>query len=74
MGLKHVVKPLDDVFDESLDTAIAPSLGKVYGYATGAFKPETQVEAVTLSLYGDPDRFFSATYITEGMRKVFEES
>ncbi len=73
MGLKQVVKPLDDVFDESLDTAIAPSLGKVYGYATGAFKPETQVEAVTLSLYGDPDRFFSATYITEGMRRVFEE-
>jgi len=73
MGLKQVVKPLDDVFDESLDTAIAPSLGKVYGYATGAFKPETQIEAVTLSLYGDPDRFFSVTYITEGMRKVFEE-
>jgi predicted AAA+ superfamily ATPase len=73
MGLKQVVKPLDEVFDESLDTAIAPSLGKVYGYVTGAFKPETQVEAVTLSLYGDPDRFFSATYITEGMRRVFEE-
>jgi hypothetical protein len=73
MGLKQVVRPLDDVFDENLDTAIAPSLGKVYGYITGVFKPETHVEATTLSLYGDPDRFFSVTYITEGMRNIFEE-
>jgi len=73
MGVKQVLTPLEDVFDPSLDTAVAPSLGKVYGYINGDYTSETQAEQTMLELYSDPEKFFSVTYITEGMENVFNE-
>jgi len=73
MGVKKVLAPLKDVFDPSLDTAVAPSLGRVYGYIEGDYRPETQAEQTMLELYSDPEKFFSVTYITEGMESVFNE-
>jgi predicted AAA+ superfamily ATPase len=73
MGVKKLLKPLDDVFDESLDQAIAPSLGKIYGYIKGLEKPESKLDKYIYDLYGTPAKFFSITYITSGMEKVFNE-
>jgi len=73
MGVKEVITPLEDVFDPRLDTAVAPSLGKVYGFIMGEYRPETPADQLMLELYGDPDKFFSVTYVTEGMEKVFNE-
>jgi len=73
MGIKEVITPLEDVFNPRLDTAVAPSLGKVYGFIKGEYKPETQADQLMLELYGNPDKFFSVTYVTEGMEKVFIE-
>jgi len=73
MGLKDIVKPLEDVFNPDLDVAVAPSLGKVYGYVVGDYRAETPADESMLELYGDPDRFFSVTYVTEGIEKVFSE-
>jgi predicted AAA+ superfamily ATPase len=73
MGVKELLKPLDDVFDESLDQAIAPSLGKIYGYIKGLEKPESKLDKYVFDLYGDSAKFFSITYITSGMEKVFNE-
>ncbi len=73
MSVKEVLTPLKDVFDPMLDTAVAPSLGKVYGYIMGEYSPETQADQLMLKLYSDPDKFFSVTYITEGMENVFNE-
>jgi len=73
MGVKEVLKPIEDVFDETLDTAVAPSLGKVYSYISGEYVPETQSDKLMLELYGDANKFFSVTYITEGIERVFNE-
>jgi len=73
MGVKDVLKPLQDVFDPRLDTYVAPSLGRVYGYIEKEYKPETEAEELMLNLYSDPDEFFSLTYITEGMEDVFNK-
>jgi len=71
MGVKDVLTPLEDVFNPGLDTVVAPSLGKVYGYIMKEYSPETQDDQLMLELYGNPDKFFSATYLTEGMENVF---
>jgi len=73
MGVKELLKPLDDVFDESLDQVIAPSLGKIYGYMKGLEKPESKLDEYIYDLYGKSRKFFSITYITSGMEKVFNE-
>jgi len=73
MGVKEYLKPSDDVFDESLDQAIAPSLGKIYGYIKGLEKPESKLDKYIYDLYGTSAKFFSITYITSGMEKVFNE-
>jgi Predicted ATPase (AAA+ superfamily) len=73
MGVKRLPKPLNDVFDESLDQAIAPSLGKIYGYIKGLEKPESKLDKYIYDLYSTPAKFFSITYITSGMEKVFNE-
>jgi len=73
MGVKKLLKPLDDVFDESLDQVIAPSLGKIYGYMKGLEKPESKLDEYIYDLYGKSRKFFSITYITSGMEKVFNE-
>ena len=73
MGVKKLLKPLDDVFDESLDHAIAPSLGKIYGYIKGLERPESKLDKYVYDLYGDSAKFFSITYITSGMEKVLNE-
>jgi len=73
VGVKDILKPLEAVFEPELDTAFAPSLGKVYGYIRGEFKPEKPADQYMLEIYSDPDKFFSSTYITEGMKLVFDE-
>jgi predicted AAA+ superfamily ATPase len=73
MGVKELLKPLDDVFNESLDQVIAPSLGKIYGYMKGLEKPESELDEYIYDLYGKSRKFFSITYITSGMEKVFNE-
>jgi hypothetical protein len=73
MGVKKLLKPLDDVFNESLDQVIAPSLGKIYGYMKGLEKPERKLDEYIYDLYGKSSKFFSITYITSGMEKVFNE-
>ncbi len=73
MGVKELLEPLDDVFDESLDQVIAPSLGKIYGYMKGLEKPESKLDEYIYDLYGNSRKFFSITYITSGMEKVFNE-
>ncbi len=72
MGLKQVLKPVKGVLENpELDTAVAPSLGKVYQYLMGKYEVESPVDKAIMEVYGDPARFFEETYITEGMEEVF---
>lgn len=57
MGVKSYVKPWEDVYEVSLDEALAPSLYEVY-FGEGA------------RIYVDPWEFFRRTYLSPSMRKI----
>jgi predicted AAA+ superfamily ATPase len=57
MGVKAYVRPRDELFDESLDELLAPSLADVY---FGRGHP----------VYADPARFFASTHFSDSMRGV----
>ncbi|MEZ0346488.1 MAG: DUF499 domain-containing protein, partial [Infirmifilum sp.] len=60
MGLRDYAKPREDLFDETLDAQLAPSLAEV-------------LAGKGHKLYRDPDLFFSSTYLSNVMNKVLSE-
>jgi predicted AAA+ superfamily ATPase len=57
MGVKAYARARDELFDESLDELLAPSLADVY---FGRGHP----------VYADPARFFASTHFSDSMRRV----
>ncbi|MCC6003567.1 MAG: DUF499 domain-containing protein, partial [Thermofilum sp.] len=60
MGLKGYARAREELFDESLDELLAPSLADVY-FGRGH------------EVYRDPDRFFAATHFSDSMKRVLRE-
>jgi predicted AAA+ superfamily ATPase len=75
MGLKQILRPVKGVLENpELDRAVAPSLGKVYQYIVGRYRVESPVDEALMEVYGHPSTFFDGTYLTEGMRDIFNSA
>jgi len=57
MGVKDSTKPWEDLYDPSLDEALAPSLYEVY------FKEGPRI-------YTEPEEFFKRTYLSTSMTRI----
>ncbi|RLI35450.1 hypothetical protein DRO55_05200, partial [Candidatus Bathyarchaeota archaeon] len=73
MGLKAILQPVKGVLESpELDQAVAPSLGKIYQYLMGRYRVESPVDKALMKVYAHPSSFFHETYITEGMKEIFD--